>query len=498
MTPRTRSPPWAPSACCARTAAAAHGVAVWTARIEAGWRARSAAARWYPGRPLLVTKNDYGLRLYNGDAGVVVATGPASVAAAFERRGEPSPFAPSRLTAIETVYAMTVHKSQGSQFGTAAVLLPPPTSQILTRELLYTAVTRAARAPDPRGTEETIRAAIARPVARASGLAPAACDRAGWTSTSRAGRPSSAARRQGIGRAIAAGLAAQRGGRVDQRARRASASQAAVELRRRRASPPTWRPPTAPRRSSRRSPTSTSSSTTSGSSAPTPVLEIDDDTWQRYWDVNVMSAIRLTRGYLPGMRERGWGRVQFMASDSAVVIPLEMVHYGVTKTALLGVSRGFAKAMKGTGVTVNSVIAGPTHTEGVEDFVRELVGDDKAWDEAQRAVRRRAPPELAARPPDRAGRDREPRRLPELGSRVGHDRRRDPRRRRLRRPHPAVIAVTGATGEVGRRVVAQLDAPLLVVRDASRAPDGCDVRVASDYGAFDEMRAALEGARRCS
>ncbi|MDA0173674.1 SDR family oxidoreductase [Solirubrobacter taibaiensis] len=118
--------------------------------------------------------------------------------------------------------------------------------------------------------------------------------------------------------------------------------------------------------------------------APTPVLEIDDDTWQRFWDVNVMSAIRLTRQYLPGMMGRGWGRVQFMASDSAVVIPEEMVHYGVTKTALLGVSRGFAKAAKNSGVTVNSVIAGPTHTEGVEDFVYSLVGSELEWDDAQR------------------------------------------------------------------------------------------------------------------
>ena len=99
-----------------------------------------------------------------------------------------------------------------------------------------------------------------------------------------------------------------------------------------------------------------------------------------------MSAIRLTRALRRGMRDRGWGRVQFMASDSAVVIPIEMVHYGVTKTALLGVSRGFAKALAGTGVTVNAVIAGPTHTEGVEDFVRELVGDDLPWDEAQARV----------------------------------------------------------------------------------------------------------------
>jgi NAD(P)-dependent dehydrogenase (short-subunit alcohol dehydrogenase family) len=116
--------------------------------------------------------------------------------------------------------------------------------------------------------------------------------------------------------------------------------------------------------------------------APTPLLEIDDDTWQRFWDVNVMSGVRLTRHYVGGMAERGWGRVQFMASDSAVVIPEEMVHYGVTKTALLGVSRGFAKVVAGSGVTVNAVIAGPTHTEGVEAFVRELVGDELPWDQA--------------------------------------------------------------------------------------------------------------------
>ncbi len=114
-----------------------------------------------------------------------------------------------------------------------------------------------------------------------------------------------------------------------------------------------------------------------------PVLDVDDELWQRYWDTNVMSGVRLSRAYLPGMRDRGWGRVLFLASDSAVAIPAEMVHYGVTKTALLAVSRGYAKAMAGTGVTVNSVIAGPTHTEGVEEFARQLVGDDLPWDEAQ-------------------------------------------------------------------------------------------------------------------
>jgi NAD(P)-dependent dehydrogenase (short-subunit alcohol dehydrogenase family) len=112
-------------------------------------------------------------------------------------------------------------------------------------------------------------------------------------------------------------------------------------------------------------------------------LSIDDDEWRRYFETNVLSAVRLTRAYLPGMMERGWGRVQYIASDSAIVTPVEMIHYGVSKTALLGVSRGFAKAAAGSGVTVNSVIAGPTHTGGVEEFVRELVGDDLPWDGAQ-------------------------------------------------------------------------------------------------------------------
>ena len=112
-------------------------------------------------------------------------------------------------------------------------------------------------------------------------------------------------------------------------------------------------------------------------------LSIDDDEWRRYFETNVLSAVRLTRADLPGMMQLGWGRVQYIASDSAIVTPVEMIHYGVSKTALLGVSRGFAKAAAGSGVTVNSVIAGPTHTGGVEEFVRELVGDDLPWDEAQ-------------------------------------------------------------------------------------------------------------------
>ena len=127
--------------------------------------------RDYVGRPLLVTENDYELGLYNGDTGVIVRGPGARSAAVFERGGELLHFSPLRLGAVETVYAMTVHKSQGSQFDTAAVLLPSPSSRILTRELLYTAVTRARRELILVGSEEAVRRAVERPVARASGLA---------------------------------------------------------------------------------------------------------------------------------------------------------------------------------------------------------------------------------------------------------------------------------------------------------------------------------------
>ncbi len=120
----------------------------------------------------------------------------------------------------------------------------------------------------------------------------------------------------------------------------------------------------------------------------TPALDISDDEWRRYFDVNVLAAVRLIRATLPGMKTRGWGRILDIASDSAVVIPAEMIHYGMSKTALLAVSRGFAKEAAGTGVTVNSVLAGPTHTGGVEDFVYELVDRSLPWDEAQREFMR--------------------------------------------------------------------------------------------------------------
>jgi exodeoxyribonuclease V alpha subunit len=151
-----------------------HGVATWMPRIEtwlAGELPGFASEPWYVGRPLLVTENDHAIRLYNGDTGVVVtAASSGRPAAAFERQGEIVLFSPTRLAAVETVYAMTVHKSQGSQFDTAAVLLPDPASPILTRELLYTAVTRAQSRLILAGTEEAVRAAVDRPIARASGL----------------------------------------------------------------------------------------------------------------------------------------------------------------------------------------------------------------------------------------------------------------------------------------------------------------------------------------
>ena len=152
----------------------AQGVAAWTARIE-GWLAAAIGdfdpdGPAYVGRPLLVTENDYELRLYNGDTGVIVRSPQGRVSAAFERGGELLEFAPTRLGAIETALAMTIHKSQGSQFDTAVVLLPAHTSRILTRELLYTAATRARVRLILAGTEEALRAAVSRRAARASGL----------------------------------------------------------------------------------------------------------------------------------------------------------------------------------------------------------------------------------------------------------------------------------------------------------------------------------------
>lgn len=151
-----------------------HGVSTWMPTVERWLASEIDAAggrvRDYPGRPLLITANDYDLNLFNGDTGVVVASRDGRVLAAFEQRGDVTTVRPNQLGAVETVYAMTVHKSQGSQFATAAIVLPPPSSRILTRELLYTAVTRARQHLIVVGTEEAVRMAVARPAVRASGL----------------------------------------------------------------------------------------------------------------------------------------------------------------------------------------------------------------------------------------------------------------------------------------------------------------------------------------
>lgn len=105
---------------------------------------------------------------------------------------------------------------------------------------------------------------------------------------------------------------------------------------------------------------------------PKPFDEIPDADWLRFFETNVLSGIRLARHYVAGMRERDWGRIVFVSSESALQIPTEMIHYGMTKTAQLAVSRGLAETLAGTGVTVNSVLPGPTASEGVGGFVAEL------------------------------------------------------------------------------------------------------------------------------
>ena len=105
---------------------------------------------------------------------------------------------------------------------------------------------------------------------------------------------------------------------------------------------------------------------------PKPFEEIDDADWTRFFETNVLSGVRLTRAYLPHMRERDWGRVVFVSSESGLHIPAEMVHYGVTKTAQIALARGIAETLVGTGVTVNSVLPGPTKSEGVGTFVRQM------------------------------------------------------------------------------------------------------------------------------
>jgi NAD(P)-dependent dehydrogenase (short-subunit alcohol dehydrogenase family) len=105
---------------------------------------------------------------------------------------------------------------------------------------------------------------------------------------------------------------------------------------------------------------------------PKPFEQIPDEDWIRFFETNVLSGIRLARHYVRGMRSRNWGRIVFVSSESGLQIPTEMIHYGMTKTAQLAVSRGLAETLAGTGVTVNSVLPGPTASEGVGEFVTQM------------------------------------------------------------------------------------------------------------------------------
>jgi NAD(P)-dependent dehydrogenase (short-subunit alcohol dehydrogenase family) len=105
---------------------------------------------------------------------------------------------------------------------------------------------------------------------------------------------------------------------------------------------------------------------------PKPFEEIPDEDWRRLFEVNVLSGVRLARLYLPRMRRLNWGRIIFISSESGLQIPAEMVHYGVTKTAQIAVARGIAETVAGTGITVNTVLPGPTRSRGVEDFVAAM------------------------------------------------------------------------------------------------------------------------------
>ena len=132
---------------------------------------------------------------------------------------------------------------------------------------------------------------------------------------------------------------------------------------------------------------------------PKPFFEIPDEDWERFFQVNVMSAVRLSRHYAPAMRERGWGRIEFISSESGVQIPVEMVHYGFTKTAMLAISRGLAETLAGSGVTVNAVLPGPTRSEGVGDFFAKMAGDQgTSTDELEAAfIREHRPSSLIRR-----------------------------------------------------------------------------------------------------
>jgi NAD(P)-dependent dehydrogenase (short-subunit alcohol dehydrogenase family) len=107
---------------------------------------------------------------------------------------------------------------------------------------------------------------------------------------------------------------------------------------------------------------------------PKAFEDTPDEDWRRFFEVNVLSGVRLSRAYLKGMKGNNWGRIVFISSESGIQIPVEMIHYGMTKTAQLAVSRGLAESCAGTGVTVNAILPGPTRSDGVDTFVSQISG----------------------------------------------------------------------------------------------------------------------------
>jgi NAD(P)-dependent dehydrogenase (short-subunit alcohol dehydrogenase family) len=130
---------------------------------------------------------------------------------------------------------------------------------------------------------------------------------------------------------------------------------------------------------------------------PKPFEDIPDEDWRRFFEINVLCGIRLARIYLPGMKKRNWGRIVFISSESGIQIPVEMIHYGMTKTALLAVSRGIAETLAGTGVTSNAILPGPTHTAGVDGFVAKLTGGKSFAEFEQEFFRQVRPSSLLQR-----------------------------------------------------------------------------------------------------